>query len=179
MKVTDVECLILDESFPFVRVHTDEGLTGIGECFRRQPKVTKTLIDNLLRPALVGKDPTETDVRFREMARAANALELGGAIWCAIAGLDIALWDLKGKALGVPIYKLLGGKVRDKVRMYASSMRRDMTPLEEGKRADLMLVRGRPDQRISDIRNSEIVFKNGVGFDSEALLESVSGTIGD
>ena len=51
--------------------------------------------------------------------------------------------------------------------------------LEEGKRADLVLVRGRPDQRISDIRNSEIVFKNGVGFDSEALLESVSGTIGN
>ena len=142
MKITDVECLILDNSFPFVRVHTDEGLVGIGECFRRQPKVTKTLIDNLLKPALVGKDPTDTEVRFRDMARAANALELGGAIWCAIAGLDIALWDLKGKALGLPIYKLLGGKVRDKVRMYASSMRRDMTPLEEGKRAASFVEQG-------------------------------------
>ena len=51
--------------------------------------------------------------------------------------------------------------------------------LEEGKRADFVLVRGRPDQRISDIRNIEIVFKNGIGFGSEALLESVLGTIGD
>ena len=69
------------------------------------------------------------------MAKAVSGSEMGGAVWCAVAGLDIALWDLKGKAFGVPIHKLLGGKVRNKVRMYASSMRRDLTPVEEGRRA--------------------------------------------
>ena len=69
------------------------------------------------------------------MVAAGSASDMGGAVYCAIAGLDIALWDLKGKALGVPIYKLLGGKARDKIRMYASSMRRDMTPAEEARRA--------------------------------------------
>ena len=135
MKITDVECLVLDRQFPFVRVYTDEGLVGIGECFRRQPQVVKTLVDTTLKPALLGKDPVDTEVRWREMVAAGSAADMGGAVYCAIAGLDIALWDLKGKALGVPIYRLLGGKARDKVRMYASSMRRDMTPAEEARRA--------------------------------------------
>ena len=142
MKITDIECLILDRSFPFVLVHTDEGLVGIGECFRRQPSVIKALIDDLLTPALIGKDPTETAVRFDDMQRAASAYEMGGAVWCAIAGLDIALWDIKGKALGQPIANLLGGMKRDKIRMYASSMRRDLTPLEEGQRAASFVEQG-------------------------------------
>ena len=135
MKITNVECLTLDRQFPFVRVYTDEGLVGIGECFRRQPQVVKALVDSVLGPALAGKDPLDTEVRWREMVSAGSASDMGGAVYCAIAGLDIALWDLKGKAFGVPIYKLLGGKARDKIRMYASSMRRDMAPVEEARRA--------------------------------------------
>ena len=135
MKITEVECLVLDRQFPFVRVYTDEGLVGIGECFRRQPLVVKTLVESVLKPALMGKDPLETEVRWREMITAGSASDMGGAVYCAIAGLDIALWDLKGKALGMPIYQLLGGKAREKVRMYASSMRRDLTPVQEAERA--------------------------------------------
>ena len=128
MKITDVECPVLDRQFPFVWVYTDEGITGIGECFRRQPEVIKTLVEHTLKPVLVGQDPTETEPRWRDMFRAGSASDMGGAVYCAIAGLDIALWDIKGKALGQPIHKLLGGKVRDKIQMYASSMRRDLTP---------------------------------------------------
>ena len=135
MKITYVECLILDGTYPFVRIYTDEGIVGIGECFRRQPRVTKTVIDDVLQPVLIGTDPLDTEVRWQDMARAGWAVELGGAIFCAMAGLDIAMWDIKGKALGMPIWKLLGGKVRDSIRMYASSMRRDLTPVEEARRA--------------------------------------------
>ncbi|MCH7626987.1 MAG: mandelate racemase/muconate lactonizing enzyme family protein [Chloroflexi bacterium] len=142
MKITDVECLILDGDYPFVRVYTDEGITGIGECFRRQPTLVKALIEDLLTPALVGKDPTETEPRFRDMERAGSGLEMGGAVWCAIAGLDIALWDIKGKAVNQPIWKLLGGRVRNKVRMYASSMDRNLTPLEEARRAASFVEQG-------------------------------------
>ena len=142
MRITEVECLVLNQEFPFVRVYTDEGLAGIGECFRRQPGITKSLIDDILGPILVGKDPLETEVRWRDMAGAGSAMEMGGAVWCAIAGLDIALWDLKGKALGQPIYKLLGGKARDKVRMYASSMRRDLSPRDEARRAQSFAEEG-------------------------------------
>ena len=142
MKITNVECLILDGDFPFVRIFTDEGITGIGECFRRQPEIIKTLIDKILTPALVGKDPTDTESRFRDMQNAGKGYEMGGAVWCAIAGLDIALWDIKGKALNQPIWKLLGGKYKDKIQMYASSMSRDMTPSEEAKRAEYFIAQG-------------------------------------
>lgn len=142
MKITDVECLVLDRDFPFVMVHTDEGITGIGECFRRRPEVTKMLVEEVLKPALLGKDPTDTTVRFQDMTRAGSALEMGGAVFCAISGLDIAMWDIKGKALDVPIYKLLGGKNRDRIPVYASSMRRDLTPVEEGRRAASFVEEG-------------------------------------
>ena len=142
MKITDVECLVLNREFPFVWVRTDEGVTGVGECFRRQPSVIKTLVEDLLKPALLEKDPLDTEVRWRDMARAVSGAEMGGAVWCAVAGLDIALWGPEGQSPGLPIYKLLGGKVRDKVRMYASSMRRDLTPLEEGQRAASLVDAG-------------------------------------
>lgn len=142
MKITDVECLVLDQQYPFVRVHTDEGLVGIGECFRRQPALVYTTVETLIKPALIGKDPVDTELRWRDMVRVTSASDMGGAVYCAIAGLDIAMWDLKGKALGMPIYRLLGGAVRDKVRMYASSLRRDLTPLEEAKRAASLVEQG-------------------------------------
>ena len=142
MKITSIECLILEGEYPFVLVHTDDGLTGIGECFRRQPSVTKSMIDDIITPSIIGKNPVETDARYRDMVHSANALEIGGAAWIAIAGLDIALWDLKGKLLNRPIYELLGGKVRDSVPVYASSMKRDLTPYEEAVRATGLVEKG-------------------------------------
>ena len=142
MKIVSVECLVLEKSHPFVFIHTDEGVTGIGECFRRQPSITKSVIENVLAPSIIGKDPVQTESRFRDMAQAGNALEIGGAIWIGIAGLDIAMWDLRGKALGLPIYELLGGKVREQMPVYASSMKRGMTPLEEAKRAVSFVEKG-------------------------------------
>lgn len=142
MKITSIDCLILDGDYPFVWIHTDEGVTGIGECFRRQPSVIKALVDDLLAPAVVGKDPLETARRFDDMIRAGSAVEMGGAVFCAVAGLDIAMWDLKGKALGVPIHNLLGGKRRDSIPVYASSMRRDLTPVQEARRAASLVEQG-------------------------------------
>ena len=142
MKITSVECLLLDRQFPFVRVYTDEGLVGIGECFRRQPELVKFLIDSTLAPAITGKDPLDTELRWQDMVRAWCATEMGGAVFCAVAGLDIALWDIKGKALGLPIYRLLGGAVRDRIRMYASSLRRDLSPVEEAQRAESLVDAG-------------------------------------
>jgi len=100
------------------------------------------MIDDIITPSIIGKNPVETDARYRDMVHSANALEIGGAAWIAIAGLDIALWDLKGKLLNQPIYELLGGKVRDSVPVYASSMKRDLTPYEEATRATGLVEKG-------------------------------------
>jgi len=142
MKISSIEYVVLEGLHPFVFIHTDEGITGIGECFRRQPLVTKTVVEELLAPSILGKDPVDTEARFRDMAAAGQALEIGGAIWIGIAGLDIAMWDLKGKILNLPIYQLLGGKVREKIPVYASSMARNLTPLQEAKRALSFVEKG-------------------------------------
>jgi len=135
VKITDVECLVLDCAYPHVWVHTDEGITGIGECFRRAPYVSKAAVETVFRPLLVGRDPFDTDTLWEDMFRAGAVSGPPGALLTAVAGVDIALWDVKGKALGVPIHALLGGKRRDRVPVYASSLRRDLAPIEEAKRA--------------------------------------------
>ena len=117
MKITQIECLILDKSFPYIAIviHTDEGLVGIGECFRRNPTIAKSVIANILRSSLLGKNPLHIDSKYRGMMIATNALEMGGVICIAIAGIDIAPWDIKGRSLDLPIYQLLRGKIRDQV----------------------------------------------------------------
>ncbi|MGQ4809471.1 D-galactarolactone cycloisomerase [Candidatus Entotheonellaceae bacterium PAL068K] len=135
MNITAVKCLVLDGQYLFVKVFTDVGLVGIGECFRRQLLATKAVIEEVLAPAVVGADAMQTEAVWHRMHRTVTAIGVHGFSATAMAGVDIALWDLKGKALGVPIYQLLGGKVRDRIRVYASSLRRDLTPLEEAQRA--------------------------------------------
>ncbi|MCH7733894.1 MAG: mandelate racemase/muconate lactonizing enzyme family protein [Chloroflexi bacterium] len=135
MKITAVECLVLDETYPFVMIRTDEGITGYGETFRRGPYVQKAAIDTIFEPLLIGRDPFDTEALWREMFKAGSVAGPSGALQTAAAAVDIALWDIKGKALGVPLYRLLGGKSRDRVRVYASSLRRDLSAVEEAKRA--------------------------------------------
>lgn len=134
MKITEVECLILANEHPIVRIATDDGLVGWGECFRRARFLAKVTIEQELRPMLIGANPLDTEVLHRRMLRALTVAGPLGTLATAVAGIDIALWDLKGKALGVPIWQLLGGKVRDRIPVYASSLRRDLTPGDEARR---------------------------------------------
>ena len=144
MKVTDVECLVLDGDYPFVIISTDEGITGYGECFRRSPEVSRAAIDTVFRPLVIGKDPFQTEAIFDLMLKAGSVSGPPGALLTAASGIDIALWDIKGKALNVPIYELLGGMRpgREKIRVYASSLLRDLSPVDEAKRAAGFQERG-------------------------------------
>ena len=135
MRVTEIECLILDETYPFVMIRTDEGITGYGESFRRGPHVQKAAIDTIFAPLVIGKDPFDTAEIWDAMHSAGNVAGPSGTLQTAAAAIDIALWDIKGKALGLPLYKLLGGKRKDRIRVYASSLRRDLTAVEEANRA--------------------------------------------
>jgi L-alanine-DL-glutamate epimerase-like enolase superfamily enzyme len=134
MKITQVECLVLDAEYPYAIIHTDAGITGFGECFRRAPYVSKAAIDTIFAPLLIGKDPFNTEAAWDDMFRAGAVAGPPGALLTAAAGVDIALWDIKGKALDAPLYKLLGGKRRDRIPVYASSLARDMEPGVEAER---------------------------------------------
>jgi len=102
----------------WVKVETDAGITGIGECVHGGNAAIALIKD--VTPQLVGKDPFAIDALFENLRRSL-VFEGGfaGAFITALTGIEIALWDLKGKALGVPVYELLGGAFRDRIRVYA------------------------------------------------------------
>jgi len=122
MKITDVHAYTVLNRSIFVRVFTDGGITGLGECspMQVQSGVIQQFVNGMLRPICVGKDPLEIDKRYSEMFYRPYKLGVMGAHLSAIAGVDIALWDILGKVTKLPIHTLLGGKYRDKIRMYAS-----------------------------------------------------------
>ncbi len=102
----------------FVKVFTDEGITGIGEC-SGWPRVIETAVQDLSR-LLIGEDPTHIERLWQKMMIAIMGHGMTGTVGAgAINGIDMALWDIKGKKLGVPVWNLLGGKVRDRIRCYA------------------------------------------------------------
>ncbi len=102
----------------WVKVTTDAGITGLGECVHGGPQAIAII--QYLEEKLIGKDPFTIDAHFEELRRG-HVFEGGfaGALITALTGIEIALWDLKGKALKTPIYELMGGKFRDKIRVYA------------------------------------------------------------
>ena len=119
MKITRLKTAVVEGNFDwtFVRLETDEGLRGLGECFFA-PGLTAML--RSLEPLLLGEDPRDVHRLFRKLQLSTSgAGSVAGIIYNAISGIEAALWDLTGQALGVPIYRLLGGKFRDQVRIYA------------------------------------------------------------
>ncbi len=133
MKITDVKAYVVDPPLPeygssserqwtFVQIDTDEGITGWGEA-TNYPGGGSFLTAQLvlmLKEVLVGEDPANIEPLWHKMYRRYTYLGARGFPTTAISGIDIALWDIKGKALGKPIYDLLGGKFRDSIRLYAN-----------------------------------------------------------
>jgi galactonate dehydratase len=117
-----------------VEVRTDTGLVGYGECLARySPRIWVAIVDDLLAPLVVGADPFDTERLWESMYRDLRSFSghSRGMLVEAIAGVDIALWDIKGKATGLPLYALLGGATRTRLRAYASSiMQQDLAEME-------------------------------------------------
>lgn len=119
MRITDVRTAVVEANYDwtFIRVYTDDGIAGIGESFLA-PGLTGIIRD--LKPLLIGEDPRNVDKLWSKMRWAASgAGSMGGVVYNAISGVETALWDAVGKHYGVPVYQLLGGKYRDRVRIYA------------------------------------------------------------
>ncbi len=114
-------------SATLVEVVTDEGITGWGEAFNQglePPQISAAAIDHALRPLLIGADPLSTEVNWHRLYAAIRDYGRKGAVMAAISAVDIAQWDIAGKALGVPVYRLLGGAFRKRVQAYATGFYR-------------------------------------------------------
>ncbi|MEJ7838501.1 MAG: mandelate racemase/muconate lactonizing enzyme family protein [Thermomicrobiales bacterium] len=111
MKIIDVKCAVIASS-PVVRIVTDEGIDGWGQIESPKPYMQPIVL--MLKPWLLGQDPTNVE-RVMRTIRSRGGFKPWGS---AVSAIEMALWDIAGKASGLPVYKLLGGKVRDKVRTY-------------------------------------------------------------
>src|ERR687886_2260107 len=148
MKITDVEAIILrqpvlDDGIAdgsqddlVIRIHTDEGIVGVGEV-DSAPEAVQALVNRRsshaiagsLHDLLVGEDPTEVERLWQKMYRGLIYVGRRGIALHALSGIDIALWDIRGKSEGKPVCELIGGAKRDRVRAYASRLMPD-TPEE-------------------------------------------------
>lgn len=120
MKITGVKATALRTGTVIVQVFTEGGVVGIGECSPMNTAVIAHFVNTALRPLVIGANPLEIDKLWHKMTFNTYKLGVQGAQPEAIAGVDIALWDILGKTTGLPIHTLLGGAHRDKVLMYAS-----------------------------------------------------------
>jgi galactonate dehydratase len=120
MKITDVQTRIVNLHFRnviFVTVETDDGITGISETVMKRKTLTVEQSIHELKRYLIGKDPTEIEDHWEKMYR--DSFWVGGPLHStAISAIDCALWDILGKACGLPVYKLLGGPTRKRILVY-------------------------------------------------------------
>ncbi len=145
MKIRDVQSYVLRHELPaaevfgsakgwhavrqalLVEITTEDDLSGVGEAYG-PAIVNKTIVDELYRPRLIGRDPLDTSVIWEDLYGTFRDYGRKGMPIASISAVDIALWDLKGKALGQPVYKLLGGPFRTRVRAYATGLYRHQVP---------------------------------------------------
>jgi D-galactarolactone cycloisomerase len=105
-----------------VEIETDTGLTGWGECYG-PARMTAAVIQSVT-PSLLGEDPLRTDHRWQTIYARLRDHGQKGVVIQGLSGIDIALWDIKGKHFGVPVHRLLGGPLRTEVRAYATGLYR-------------------------------------------------------
>ena len=173
-------------SWLIVEIASDTGLVGIGEA-ALAPRVTKQLIDLYLKPILLGQNPFDSEYLWQHMYRRTMAFGRKGIGMVAISAVDIAIWDLLGKATQQPVFRLLGGKTKEKIPVYASRLYSQ--PLEDlakeaqqykdqGYRAmKLRFGWGPVDGAAGMQRNVELVrtVREAVGYEVDLMADAYMG----
>jgi len=120
IKITDLKCAVMGNS-AVVRITTDQGISGYGQGETTKPYLKPFVL--FYKDYLIGEDPTNVERCMMKIRRMGSFKPWGAAV----SAIEIALWDIAGKAAGLPVYKLLGGKIRDQVRCYNGSVRVERT----------------------------------------------------
>src|SRR5215831_16544203 len=150
IKITDLRCAIIGKN-PVIRIVTNQGISGYGEAESYKPYLKPMVL--FYRDYILGEDPTNVE-RVMLKIRRLGAFKPWGA---AVSAIEIALWDIAGQVAGVPVYKLLGGKIRDRVRAYDGAVRFPMhgqTPADYAENT----------QKIKESKEGFTLIKQAVGF---------------
>jgi L-alanine-DL-glutamate epimerase-like enolase superfamily enzyme len=153
MRITDLKCAVIGQN-PIVRVVTDEGISGYGQVEGSKPYLKPHVL--FYQPYLLGEDPTNVERVMLKIRRLGSFKPWGSAV----SAIEMALWDIAGKAAGLPVYRLLGGKVRDRVRVYNGGIRFPMTGHSPQDYAENMT-------RMKEAKEGFTIIKQGVGFHSQ------------
>jgi len=159
IKITDLRCAIIGGS-PVVRIVTDQGISGYGQAETRKPYLKPMVL--FYKDYILGEDPTDVE-RVLLKIRRLGAFKPWGS---AVSAIEIALWDIAGQVAGVPVYKLLGGKIRDRVRIYNGGVRPAMTGQRPEDYAESMA-------KMKESKEGFTLIKQAVGFHNPAMMRAV------
>ena len=152
LRITDLRCAILGSS-PVVHITTNEGISGFGQAERVKSYLKPYVL--FYKDYIVGMDPTDVERVMLKIRRLGSYKPWGSAV----SAIEMALWDIAGKAAGVPVYKLLGGKIRDRVRVYNGGVRFQMTGQQPEDYARSMA-------KMKAAKEGFTIIKQGIGFHS-------------
>jgi L-alanine-DL-glutamate epimerase-like enolase superfamily enzyme len=152
MKITDLKCAIIGR-YPVVRVVTDEGISGYGQAESFKPYLKPHVL--FYKDLILGQDPTNVERVMLKIRRMGSFKPWGSSV----SAIEMALWDIAGKAAGLPVYKLLGGKVRDKVRVYNGAIRFPMNGYAPEDYAENMA-------KMKEAKEGFSIIKQGIAFHS-------------
>jgi len=159
IKITDLKCAIIEKS-AVVRIVTDQGISGYGQGETSKPFLKPFVL--FYKDYLIGEDPTDVERCLMKIRRMGGFKPWG----TAVSAIEMALWDIAGKVAGVPVYKLLGGKIRDKVRVYNGGVNRfPRHGIEPQDYADSIA-------RMKSAPEGFTIIKQGIGFHSRQGSEA-------
>lgn len=159
IKITDLRCAIIGRN-PVVRIVTDQGVSGYGQAESAKPYLKPMVL--FYKNYLLGEDPTDVN-RVMLKIRRMGAFKPWGS---AVSAIEIALWDIAGQVAGLPVYKLLGGKIRDRVRAYNGGVRFPMTGQTPQDYAENMA-------KMKEAKEGFTLIKQAVGFHNPAMMHAM------
>jgi L-alanine-DL-glutamate epimerase-like enolase superfamily enzyme len=159
IQITDLRCAIIGKS-PVIRIVTDQGISGYGEAESYKPYLKPMVL--FYKDYILGEDPTNVE-RVMLKIRRLGAFKPWGA---AVSAIEIALWDIAGQVAGVPVYKLLGGKIRDRVRAYNGGVRFPMTGQTPQDYAENTA-------KMKEAKEGFTLIKQAVGFHNPAMMRAM------
>src|SRR5580692_5950083 len=159
IKITDLKCAIIGRN-PVVRIVTDQGVSGYGEAESAKPYLKPMAL--FYKDYILGEDPTDVE-RVMLKIRRLGAFKPWGS---AVSAIEIALWDIAGQVAGVPVYKLLGGKTRNRVRAYNGAVRFPMTGQTPQDYAENMA-------KMKEAKEGFTLIKQAVGFHNPAMMKAI------
>lgn len=159
IKITDLRCAVIGKN-PVIRIVTDQGISGYGQVESTKPYLKPMVL--FYKDFILGEDPTDV-ARVMLKIRRLGAFKPWGS---AVSAIEIALWDIAGQVAGVPVYKLLGGKIRDRVRAYNGAVRFPMTGQTPQDYAENMA-------KMKEAKEGFTLIKQAVGFHNPAMMRAI------